>query len=521
MQKMSRGYICIIAILAFVTWTPKSNAYQTYSQSRDDTNCQLCHGAFRDSPYISNSDGQDWGDDLHDIHRNVMLEGDCDTCHSGGKFPVDLDSSDGGDGLLAISCVGCHGRNEDIGNDSESTGRAAGLRQHHSSTGTTLCMGCHSDANSANYTPVGEDVPPSYYFTPDAAHPDKPTDPCNTNGEEDYAGIAEGLDNDGEDIYDTNDPDCGAECGNGIVETGEDCDGGLCCDASCQFEPAGTSCEDGEFCNGEETCDGAGSCQAGTSVDCNDGVSCTADTCNEATDTCDNVPTDSLCDDSLFCNGAETCDAVLGCQPGGGDPCTSPLVCGEEIDSCVGCLVDGDCDDGQFCNGAETCLDGVCQAGTSVDCDDGNACTDDSCDEGGDSCENQCNATDPLDGCCGDPACSGDPICATECVDNDGDGYGDPADPGCAQPELDCNDSNGFVFPGAPEICDGVDNQCPGDTGYGEVDEGCSSSCAGTAAASTSGASPVYGPADLGRHMIYFLFPTGAVVLLTIRRRKK
>ena len=108
-----------------------------------------------------------------------------------------------------------------------------------------------------------------------------------------------------------------------------------------------------------------------------------------------------------------------------------------------------------------------------------------------------------------------------ECVDNDGDGYGDPTSQACAYPDVDCDDSNPFVFPGALELCDGVDNQCPGDAGYGTTDEGCSSSCAGTAAASTIGASPVYGFNDLGRHMAYFIFPMGAVVLLTLRRRRK
>jgi formylglycine-generating enzyme required for sulfatase activity len=60
-----------------------------------------------------------------------------------------------------------------------------------------------------------------------------------------------------------------------------------------------------------------------------------------------------------------------------------------------------------------------------------------------------------------------------ECTDLDGDGYGSPADVSCMYPELDCDDGNADVYPGAPELCDEVDNQCEGDEGYGEVDEGC------------------------------------------------
>jgi formylglycine-generating enzyme required for sulfatase activity len=37
----------------------------------------------------------------------------------------------------------------------------------------------------------------------------------------------------------------------------------------------------------------------------------------------------------------------------------------------------------------------------------------------------------------------------------------------------DCDDSEARVYQGAPEVCDGIDNQCPGDAGYGQVDEGC------------------------------------------------
>ncbi len=37
----------------------------------------------------------------------------------------------------------------------------------------------------------------------------------------------------------------------------------------------------------------------------------------------------------------------------------------------------------------------------------------------------------------------------------------------------DCDDSDETVYPNAPELCDGSDNQCPGDAGYGQIDEGC------------------------------------------------
>jgi len=35
----------------------------------------------------------------------------------------------------------------------------------------------------------------------------------------------------------------------------------------------------------------------------------------------------------------------------------------------------------------------------------------------------------------------------------------------------DCNDNDGMIYPNAPEIVDGKDNQCPGNNGYGQIDE--------------------------------------------------
>jgi hypothetical protein len=121
--------------------------------------------------------------------------------------PTFIDSSNGGNGLAAISCMGCHGRTEDMGNDSTSVGLGAGLRQHHQNTGTTSCVGCHTDSNPANYTPVGENVLPPYYADPGIGHPNIPADPCDPV-KEDFEGSPTGIDNDGNDLYEAGDPAC-------------------------------------------------------------------------------------------------------------------------------------------------------------------------------------------------------------------------------------------------------------------------------------------------------------------------
>jgi len=75
-------------------------------------------------------------------------------------------------------------------------------------------------------------------------------------------------------------------------------------------------------------------------------------------------------------------------------------------------------------------------------------------------------------------ACDGDTV-STWYPDTDSDGYGAGSTgiPSCSQPPGyiavggDCDDTNADTYAGATEINDGLDNQCPGDPGYGIVDE--------------------------------------------------
>ena len=73
----------------------------------------------------------------------------------------------------------------------------------------------------------------------------------------------------------------------------------------------------------------------------------------------------------------------------GSDPCPGEG-CDEAGDVCIPpCAIDADCNDGVFCNGAETCDAGSCQAGSDP-------CPGQGCDEAGDVCV----ACAPLEASC-------------------------------------------------------------------------------------------------------------------------
>jgi hypothetical protein len=115
-----------------------------------------------------------------------------------------------------------------------------------------------------------------------------------------------------------------------------------------------------------------------------------------------------------------------------------------EVSTTVGlrCTQDSDCDDGVYCNGEEVCVGestrgvGRCRVLT-IDCDDAIACTLDACDEALRSCTHR------------PPDLDGDGHTDITCRGGDGSGAND-----------DCDDSDPARFPGNPEACDSVDQDC-------------------------------------------------------------
>lgn len=161
-------------------------------------------------------------------------------------------------------------------------------------------------------------------------------------------------------------------------------------------------CDDAIFCNGQETCDPADGdpvtgCRPGAAPACDDGAACTVDSCDELLGSCVHSPLHAMCDDAVYCNGTERCeptsgDPVTGCKSGApvgcddGIGCTADA-CNESTRSCAHSPNHAVCNDGIFCNGAEVC-DGTlgCIAGDAANCDDARSCTIDTCSASLDAC---------------------------------------------------------------------------------------------------------------------------------------
>jgi hypothetical protein len=144
-----------------------------------------------------------------------------------------------------------------------------------------------------------------------------------------------------------------------------------------------------------------------------------------------------------------------------------------------------------------------------------------------------CDANHPCDDCCAMGHCSswsgafcneGEQCLPCTCVDNDGDGYGNPASPACAHPELDCDDTNPDVHPGAIEECggptcsDGLDNDCNGLAD--SKDPACKQWCPRQVQGSTVDSNRTVSRAPVALFAALVLPPCAILVWKGLRRRR-
>jgi hypothetical protein len=184
----------------------------------------------------------------------------------------------------------------------------------------------------------------------------------------------------------------GDTCVNGVCKgTVVSCPGGTICsnpqgcdpaDGKCKGSPfpPGTVCMDGNKCQMNQTCMSDGSC-SGDQVNCDDMNPCTQDSCNPTTG-CVNTPIGGACGGSNKCVMNQTCQNGM-CSAGTAVDCNDHNDCTQDscnpTTGCVNTPIGGTCGGGNKCVMNQTCQNGMCSAGTAVDCNDHNDCTQDSC----------------------------------------------------------------------------------------------------------------------------------------------
>ena len=217
----------------------------------------------------------------------------------------------------------------------------------------------------------------------------------------------------------------------------------------CTHPPNTVTCDDGDLCTTGDVC-GAGTC-AGQPMDCDDQDACTDDAC--VAGACVHAHNTAPCQDGDGCTENDLCadGACVGgpkmtCAPA--NACEDPWCVGDPSGLFGYCeTAPKQCYDGNVCTtdtcdldsgcvfvplvGGEACtngvgLDGVCAqllpddppfcfvfCTQGTDCDDQNACTDDTCDPMYGSCVNPPNTASCDDG---DACTTGDVCSVGECI---------------------------------------------------------------------------------------------------------
>ncbi len=251
-------------------------------------------------------------------------------------------------------------------------------------------------------------------------------------------------------------------------------DGDACTDDSCTAEEGcthtlnGGPCDDGNLCTEEDTCSG-GVC-AGADVSCDDGNACTSDSCLPGVGCSSSITIGTVCQGEDACFTTGSCSPDGTCSPGGpldcndGNPCTEDS-CDSETGCVYGSTSGAFCDDGDSCTVGDTCVDGAC-IGEGESCNDGNPCTLDTC-VGGQTCTNEAlggTSCDDGDACTGQDSCGDDGVCVGP--------FPVTCDDGDVCTVDSCDPSSGCVFEPSP-----TDSSCPNFDGDGDGVVGAADNC--------------------------------------------
>ena len=172
---------------------------------------------------------------------------------------------------------------------------------------------------------------------------------------------------------------------------------------------------------------------------------------------------------------ANATEREVGCAEGkqncdDGNACTTDSC--DKSSGCVNSANSSGCDDGDACTTGDKCGGGKCQGGSAKGCDDGNACTTDSCDKSS-GCVNSANSSGCDDG---DACTTGDKCGGGKCQGGSAKG---------------CDDGNACTT----DSCDSKSGQCKWSVGNAGA------SCGGGQGKCTSGYC-VWAAAQ-GRKMVY------------------
>jgi len=261
---------------------------------------------------------------------------------------------------------------------------------------------------------------------------------------------------------------CEVNAGCVIVPNDALCDDGANCTedvcvpfADCQWTPHDELCDDG-FCNGEDVCQMWVGCSHGEPPDCSDAIACTTDQCNEANDSCENIPDDGACNEEDHCS---ICNDQVGCES---IPWTDDDDCDGVLNASDNCQTVYNPDQADLNqNGiGEACEVDRDSDGVSVDTDGNGVWNENPCvGESPSDCDDNCPLVVNPDQVDSDSdgignACEMDTD--GDCIPDEGNGSGRIGDALCDDSSVDCDDNCRFVANPAQADSDndGVGDAC-------------------------------------------------------------